>query len=70
MRRELSPEQVVHLEVMSRQEACAYVGVSLSTLERLIREGALPVVKLGRRVLIRKASLEAWLQAHERVREG
>ncbi len=70
MARDLSPEQVQHREVMSRQEACVYLGVSLSTMERLIRAGALPVVKLERRVLIRKASLDAWLQAHEQIWEA
>jgi excisionase family DNA binding protein len=59
---------VKHLDVMSRQETCTYLGVSLSTLERMIRRGHLPIVKLDRRILIRKATLDAWLQSHEQRR--
>jgi excisionase family DNA binding protein len=65
MKRNLSPERVKQLEVLSRQEACTYLGVSMSTLERMIRAGELPIVKLDRRVLIRKAALDAVLQERE-----
>jgi len=45
--------------VYSREEASEILGVSLSTLKRMITEGHLPVSKLngGRRVFIRGANI-------------
>lgn len=40
--------------------------VGISTLRRWIREGRLPVIRLGRRVLIRPAALEELIQRLER----
>jgi excisionase family DNA binding protein len=53
-------------EVMTKKQACQYLHISLATLERWMAVERLPVVKLGRRVLFRKAALDALLQAHER----
>jgi len=47
------------------QTAASELGVGQSTLRRWIREGRLPVVRLGRRVLIRPAALEKFLQLSE-----
>jgi excisionase family DNA binding protein len=55
-------------EVMTKQEAADYLKISLPTLERRIRAGVIPVVKLGRRVLLRKEALDRVLRDHERVR--
>ncbi len=50
--------------VYSREEAAEILGVSLSTLRRMIAEGHLPVSKLngGRRVFIRGANILAMLE--------
>ncbi|MGH2592999.1 MAG: helix-turn-helix domain-containing protein [Anaerolineae bacterium] len=49
--------------VYSREEAAEILGVSLSTLKRMIAEGHLPVSKLngGRRVFIRGSNILAML---------
>jgi excisionase family DNA binding protein len=52
-------------EYFTRQEACQLLRCSLSMFERLVREGAFPVIKLQRKVLVKRAVLEAWLDAHE-----
>jgi excisionase family DNA binding protein len=54
-------------EVMTKDQAAAYLHISMATLERWMRAGLLPVVKLAgrRRVLFRKVALDAVLQAHE-----
>ena len=49
----------------TRQQVCERLQISLPTLERLIRRGELPVVKVGRRVLIRRQTLEAFLRQRE-----
>ena len=43
-------------------EAAQSLGLGKSKVRMLIREGALPVVRVGDRVLIRKESLEKLLQ--------
>jgi excisionase family DNA binding protein len=57
-------------EVMTKKQACQYLHISLATLERWMAAERLPVVKLGRRVLFRKAALDEILQAHERPAKG
>jgi excisionase family DNA binding protein len=54
-------------EVMTKQQAAAYLHISVPTLERWMRAGLLPVVKLQgrRRVLFRKAALDQVLREHE-----
>jgi excisionase family DNA binding protein len=54
-------------DAYTRQQVCERLQISLATLERLIRRGELPVVKVGRRVLIRRRTLEAFLRQREAV---
>jgi excisionase family DNA binding protein len=54
-------------DAYTRQQVCERLQISLATLERLIRRGELPVVRVGRRVLIRRRSLEAFLRQREAV---
>jgi excisionase family DNA binding protein len=42
-------------------EAAAVVGVHPLTLREAIRRGEVPSVRVGRRVLIPRKALEAWL---------
>ena len=44
-------------EVLTRAEAWQRLRIGRSTLDRAIAEGRLPVVRLGRRVLIRATDL-------------
>jgi excisionase family DNA binding protein len=48
---------------VGRDAAAAAIGVSLPTLDSLIRTGRVEVARVGRRILIRRASLE---RLHER----
>ena len=52
-------------DVYTREQVRQRLQISLATLERLIRRGELPVVKVGRRVLIRRRTLEAFLRQRE-----
>ena len=59
------PKQAVEPNaVYSREEAAEILGVSLSTLRRMIADGYLPVSKLngGRRVFIRGSNILAMLE--------
>jgi excisionase family DNA binding protein len=54
-------------DVMTKQQAAAYLHISVPTLERWMRAGLLPVVKLPgrRRVLFRKDALDQVLREAE-----
>jgi excisionase family DNA binding protein len=54
----------------SRKEAIQRLNCSLSTLERLIRQGEIPVVRMGRKILIRESALQRWIEAHEYLQKG
>lgn len=61
----VGPKQAVEPNaVYSREEAAEILGVSLSTLRRMIVEGYLPVSKLngGRRVFIRGSNILTMLE--------
>lgn len=48
---------------LSINESARFLGIGRSTLYGLIRNGDLPIRKLGKRSLILKVDLEAFLQA-------
>ncbi len=47
------------------QQAAAWLGVSVSTLNRLTRTGKIPRLTIGRIVLYRVETLRNWLKNHE-----
>jgi len=49
----------------TRKESCVRLHCSLSTLEKLIRQGELPVVRMGRKILLRESTLQHWIESHE-----
>ncbi|MBC7342520.1 MAG: helix-turn-helix domain-containing protein [Clostridia bacterium] len=52
-------------ETMEAKEAAELLGVSTWTVYDLARKHVIPCIKIGRRVLFRRASLLAWLDAQE-----
>ena len=66
--RQANTHDLVHLlaDFLGQDEAAAELKVCRRTLDRWRRLGeGPPVSKLGRRVLYRRASLQAWLRARE-----
>jgi excisionase family DNA binding protein len=54
---------------LDKKAAAQYLGVGLRTVERLIAQGQIPIVKVRRRrVVIRKEALDEFLQAREHRR--
>jgi hypothetical protein len=47
-------------EVLSRKETAAYLGVCLSTLDRL----DIPRTKIRHRVMYKRVELNKWIDAH------
>ncbi len=52
--------------VMSIQQVAAFLGISRQHVYKLIRNG-LPVVPLGRRVVVLQTSLEEWLLTQQKT---
>ena len=48
----LAKQPPVTLDYLGREQAAKQLGVSPQTIDKFIRNGALPVHKLGRRVLM------------------
>ena len=48
-------------EVMSRRAAAAYIGIGLSTLDRL----NIPKIKIRKRVLFKKEAIDKWLSSQQ-----
>lgn len=55
-------------QALNRREAAEYLGLSASTLAKRAMTGDGPsYVKMGRRVVYLRPSLDAWLDAHQRL---
>lgn len=50
---------------LSIEEASGYTGVGRNTLRKLVEWKKLPVLKVGRKVLIRTEILERFMEANE-----
>lgn len=51
---------------ISIREASKMTGISKSTLYKRSAVGDLPILKIGSRVLIKRADFEKWLDGHAR----
>lgn len=47
--------------LFSRKQAMDYLTVGEATLDRRIKDGTIPVIPFGRRILIRKSAIDAAL---------
>ncbi len=56
------------MPLLSMQEAAGELGISRVGVERLIRRGDLPVVRIGRRILIEPETLAAFVRARRHPR--
>jgi excisionase family DNA binding protein len=51
--------------LVSVEKAASLLGVHPRTVYRMLADGELPFVKIGRRTLLSVASLENWIVDHE-----
>lgn len=59
----MPPQTATHSVAMSIQQAMRYTGLSRSFFYKLFAQQALPRLKAGKRVLILKSDLDAYLQS-------
>lgn len=51
-------------QLLSRAEAAVWLGLSISTLHRLVRRGLVPVYRLCRKLQFDRADLHEFIRAH------
>ena len=51
--------------LMNTEEVAKYLRVSRSLIYRMAREGQIPALKVGRKWLFRKETIEQWLSQRE-----
>lgn len=56
----------IYPEVMTKEEAAAFLGIEWRTLQRWVRRHGIPHVYLGRQLRFLKSSLLQWLKDRER----
>jgi excisionase family DNA binding protein len=52
-------------KLLTTKEICGLLRCSLPTVKRLLKRGELPIVRVGRRVLVRQEAIDAWILARE-----
>lgn len=57
-------------KVLSREQAAKYLGVSLSTVDRLIAKEEIPYYKVGSRTLFLRSELDIFIADRKKVPEG
>lgn len=50
--------------VLCRRCAAAYLGVSVDTIDDVVRPAGLPEVRVGGRVRLKRVDLDAWIVSH------
>jgi excisionase family DNA binding protein len=50
---------------MSPEETAEALGVSLSSIYRGVRDGRIPHRRLGRRIILNPAAVEAWARGED-----
>ena len=48
--------------LLTRKDVMVYLRISPGTLDKLVKKHEFPSIKLERKVLFRKADIEAWLE--------
>lgn len=52
-------------DFISRKQLAAFLGISLSTVDRLLKNREIPHLKIRGMILFEKAKLSEWLNKHE-----
>ena len=67
LKREAVTEIAAYLEVdlyLSKKQAADYLSISLSFIERLMAEEALPFYRVKRKILLRKHEIDQWIERY------
>lgn len=65
----MQPPKSIEPRLLSQQEAALYLGISYWTLRDLVFRRELPFVRIGRRVLIDRIDVDAYLD-RSKIHQG
>ena len=65
--RNFNDRDVLGREGLSREGACHVAGIGMTMLCELLKSGAVPARKIGRRTIILRSDLMAWMDALPRL---
>jgi excisionase family DNA binding protein len=65
----MKPHSTNEQRLLSQQDAAAYLGISYWTVRDLVFRRELPFVKIGRRILVDRVDLDAYLD-RSKIRQG
>ena len=57
-------------ELLTTRDAAAYLKMNEQTLRLYARQQRIPAVNVGRRWLIRRTALDAWIDSHQSPQRG
>ncbi len=57
----MKPASVSERRLLSQQDAASYLGISYWTIRDLVFRREIPFVKIGRRILVDRMDLDAYL---------
>jgi excisionase family DNA binding protein len=63
---EFREEEAIMEALVTRKEVARLLRCSLASLHRMMRQEALPSLKVGGKTLFRRADIEMWLHARAR----
>jgi|GEM_PF-7057668 len=52
-------------KLLSRHEACGELGIKIDNIAKLIGDGELKIVRIGRKIMIRRGALDEFIEARE-----
>ncbi len=65
----MNPPSGRERRLLSQQDAACYLGISYWTIRDLVFRRELPFVKIGRRILVDRVDLDAYLD-RSKIRQG
>lgn len=64
-REALKEKNSVEKALLTPDELCVYLNLSITTVYKLMKEDGFPRVKIGRRIFANKSELDYWIQNHK-----
>lgn len=58
-------KQVIERTTFTIEEAAQYIGISKNLMYKLVREKQIRAIRIGRRILFKRDSIDQWLKEKE-----
>ena len=58
-------ESRVEKELLSPEDLCVYLNLSITTIYKLMKEEDFPRIRIGRKLFAKRCELDEWIQMHK-----